>query len=81
MSRTFKVRAYCGRSRVSDQQPREEALSMDPAFLEKHEASKTMMCAVRGQELLGRVTGSKNPVNPGNEVPVEAGRSVGMEEQ
>lgn len=54
---------------------------MDPAFLEKHEASKTATCAVRGQELLGRMTGSKDLVNPGNQESVEAGRSVGMEEQ
>lgn len=44
------MRAYCGGSRVSDQQPWEEALRMDPAFLEKREVSKTTMCAVRKDE-------------------------------
>lgn len=36
------------------------------------------MCSEKAQESTGRVTGSKSPVNPGNEVPVVAGRSVGM---
>lgn len=76
------MRAHCGGSRVSDQQPREEALLMDPASLEKHEASKTTMCAVRGQELFRKDDREQKPGESWKQgAPVEAGRSVGMEEQ
>ena len=78
VSKAFEVRACCGGSGVLDWHPCEEA-RVDPAFLEKYEASKTpCVCSEQAQEFVGRVIGSKSPVNPGNEVPVVAGRSVGI---
>lgn len=62
---------------MSDRQPREEALRTDPAFLEKYKVSETTVRAV-SEHRIGRVMLSKSPVNPGKEVPVVAGRSVGM---